>query len=147
VTAPQRPSLPRLTGPGEALAWIAGLLLAVSAFTGWYASDAELVTVAVIGWHTGTFGKLVFFAGVAVLALLVLRATGLELPPAFPVGAAVASIGALASIFVLIRLIDIPDRFLGAGRGVGIWISLAASLAVVAAGLLQASEEVNRPAQ
>lgn len=141
MTASERPGLPSISGPGEALAWVAGLLLAVSAFTGWYSFDNELVTVAVIGWHVGALGKLVFFAGLAVLVLLVLRATGLELPPAFPVGAVVASLGALGTIFVLIRLIDIPDRFLDAGRGIGIWISLAAGIVVVIAGLLEASEE------
>ena len=137
-----RRALPAISGPGEALAWVSGLVLAVSAFTGWYAADAVPASVAVIGWHTGTLGKLVFFAGLGVLLLLVLRATGLELPPAFPVGAVVASVGALATIFVLIRLIDVPDQFAPMGRGVGIWISLVSALAVVGAGLAQASEEV-----
>jgi hypothetical protein len=116
-------------------------VLAITSFTGWYSAEGATVTVSVIGWHTGTLGKLVFFTGLAVLLLLALRATGLELPPAFPTGAAVASLGALGTIFVLVRLIDIPDRFSDAGRGVGIWLSLVAGLAVVAAGLLQASEE------
>jgi hypothetical protein len=146
VTTPRRPSVRSVSGPGEALAWVSGLLLAVSAFTGWYADDAGDTTVAVIGWHTGTIGKLVFFAGLAVLVLLLLRATGLDLPPAFPVGAAVASLGALGTILVLVRLIDIPDRFLGAGRGIGIWISLVSGLAVVGAGLLEAGEEIERAA-
>jgi hypothetical protein len=40
-------------------------------------------------------------------------------------------------------LISIPDEFLPAsGRGIGIWISLLASLAVIGAGLLTASEEL-----
>jgi hypothetical protein len=117
-------------------------VLAISSFTGWYSSEGGIATVSVIGWHTGTLGKLVFFAGLAALVLLALRATGLELPPAFPTGAAIASIGTLGTIFVLVRLIDVPDRFAGAGRGIGIWISLVAGLAVVGAGLLQASEEV-----
>ena len=44
---------------------------------------------------------------------------------------------------MLIRVIDIPDRFLPAdGRGIGIWISLVAALAVIVAGLLQAAEEL-----
>jgi hypothetical protein len=44
---------------------------------------------------------------------------------------------------VLIRLISIPERLLPVdGRGVGIWISLAAALAVIAAGLLRAAEEL-----
>lgn len=135
------PAIPTISSRGEGLAWVSGLVLAISAFTGWYSSEGDIATVSVIGWHTGTLGKLVFFTGLAVLILLVLRATGLELPSTFPTGAAVSSIGTIGTIFVLVRLIDMPDRFGGAGRGVGIWISLAAGLAVIGAGLLQASEE------
>lgn len=142
MTELRRPSVPSLARPGEALAWLSGVFLAVSAFTGWYSFEGELFTVSVLGWHTGTLGKLVLFAGLAVLVLLVLGATGLELPPSVPAGGVVAGLGALATIFVLIRLIDIPDRFAGTGRGIGIWISLLASLLVVAAGFLKASDEL-----
>ena len=141
MAPPRRPSVPSISGPGEALAWISGLILALSSFTGWYSVEGDLVTVSVIGWHTGTLGKLVFFLGLAVIVLLVLGATGLELPPAVPAGAVVAGIGAVGTILVLIRVIDIPDRFAGAGRGVGIWISLLAGLLVIAAGFVKANEE------
>ena len=53
------------------------------------------------------------------------------------------ALGSLSTIFVLIRLISIPDEFLPAGgRGIGIWISLLAALAVIVAGLLEAAEEL-----
>ena len=53
------------------------------------------------------------------------------------------ALGALALIFVLIRLISIPDSVLPAdGRGIGIYISLAAALGVVLGGLLRAAEEL-----
>ena len=45
-------------------------------------------------------------------------------------------------VFVLIRVISVPDDFFFAGRGVGIWIALAAAIGVIIAGLLQASEEL-----
>jgi hypothetical protein len=140
------PGAGELSGMGGRLTFLFGILLAMSALTGWYSGEGNGTTVSVIGWHTGTIGKLVFFTGLAVLVLLLLRATGLDLPPVFPVGAAVASLGALGTILVLVRLIDIPDSFVGAGRGIGIWISFVAGLAVVGAGLLEASEEVDRPA-
>jgi hypothetical protein len=128
----------------DTVTWIAGLVLALSSFTGWYAgSDSIGPTIAVIGWHTGTLGKLVFFIGLAVIALVALREAGIELPPAVPDSLVVIALGSLSTIFVLIRLISIPDEFLPAsGRGIGIWISLLASLAVIAAGLLRASEEL-----
>ena len=53
-----------------------------------------------------------------------------------------AAFPALATIFVLVRTISIPDEFFFAHRGVGLWISLVASLALIGAGLLQASEEL-----
>ena len=44
-------------GLGERLAWVAGLVLALSAFTGWYSGSSESgPTVSVIGWHTGVLG-------------------------------------------------------------------------------------------
>ena len=49
------------------------------------------------------------------------------------------ALGALATIFVLVRAISIPDEFFFAGRGIGIWISLARRrVALIVAGLLQA---------
>jgi hypothetical protein len=132
------------TALGERATWIAGLLLSVSAFTDWYAGSGSIgPTIGVIGWHTGTLGKLVFFIGLAVVALVALREAGIELPPAVPDSLIVIALGSVATIFVLIRLISIPDEFLPAGgRGIGIWISLLASLAVIGAGLLRASEEL-----
>jgi hypothetical protein len=142
MAPPRGPAAPSLTSPKETLAWIAALMFALSSFMGWYSSEGELATVSVIGWHTGTLGKLVFFIGLAVMLLLVLAATGLELPESIPVGAVVAGLGGLGTIFVVIRLIDVPDRFAGAGRGIGIWISLLAGLLVIAAGLIKASDEL-----
>jgi hypothetical protein len=85
----------------------------------------------------------VFFIGLAVLALVLLREAGIELPATVPESLVVIALGALSTVFVLIRLIDVPDEFFGwRGRGVGIFISLIASLAVIVAGLLRAGEEL-----
>jgi hypothetical protein len=128
---------------GARLTWASGLVLAVSAFTGWYSGSGDGLTLSVIGWHTGALGKLVFFLGIAVLALVVLREFGIELPATVPESLVVIALGSLATIFVLIRLIAIPDQFLPAdGRSIGIWISLFAALAVIVAGLLRAGEEL-----
>jgi len=129
---------------GERLAWIAGLVLAISAFTDWYAgSQADGLTLSVTGWHTGALGKLVFFAGLATLILEALREAGIELPATVPESLVLIALGALATIFVLIRVISIPDTFFDtAGRGIGLFISLAAAIALIAAGLLRAAEEL-----
>jgi hypothetical protein len=129
---------------GERLAWVAGLVLAVSAFTGWYSgTQADGLTLSVMGWHTGALGKLVFFAGLAALILEALREAGIELPATVPESLVLIALGSLATIFVLIRLISIPDTFFDtAGRGIGLFISLAAAIALIAAGLLRAAEEL-----
>ena len=131
-----------LWGLGERATWISGLVLALSALTGWYAGSGEGVNVAVLGWHTGVLGKLVFFIGLAAILVVVLRQFGLDLPAAVPESLIVIALGALSTIFVLVRAISIPDEFFFAHRGMGLWISLAASLALIGAGLLQASEEL-----
>ena len=127
---------------GERLTWVSGLVLALSAFTGWYAGSGEGPTIAVIGWHTGALGKLVFLIALAVIALAVLREAGIALPAAVPESLLVIVLGSIATVFVLIRLISIPDRFFPYERGIGIWISLAAAVLVIVAGLLRATDEL-----
>src|SRR3712207_5427676 len=127
---------------GEQVAWVAGLVLAVSAFTGWYSGEGDF-TLSVTGWHTGVLGKLVFFLGLGVVLVVALRRTGVDLPAAVPESLLVVALGSLATIFVLIRVISIPEEFLPAdGRAAGLWISLAAAIAVIVGGLLRASEEL-----
>lgn len=130
-------------GAGGWLTWSAGLVLMLSPFTGWYTGSGEGLTIAVTGWHTGVLGKLVFVLGAAVLALALLHELGIELPPAVPESLVVVLLGAVATIFVLIRMISIPDRFFPwDGRGIGIWIALVGAIGVIVAGILRASEEM-----
>ena len=133
---------PSLWGLGERATWIAGLVLALSALTGWYTGSGEVGDVAVLGWHTGLLGKLVLFIGLAAILVVALRHWGFDLPAAVPESLIVIALGALSTIFVLVRAISIPDDFFYAHRGIGLWISLVASLALIGAGLLQASEEL-----
>jgi hypothetical protein len=143
-----RPGVSARTGGGfwllgERVGRTAGLVLALSSFMSWYAGSDEGPTIAVIGWHVGVLGKLVFVVGLAVLALWALREAGVELPATIPESLVLIALGSLATTFVLIRLISVPDEFFPyTGRGIGIWISLLAALAVIVAGLLEASEEL-----
>ena len=131
-----------MLGVGDRLGLLAGVVLAVSAFTGWYTGPGEGVKVSVMGWDTGTLGKLVFVVGVLVVLLVALREVGVEMPSAVPESLVTIALGSAATVFVLVRVFSIPDDFFFAGRGVGIWISLAAAIGVIVAGLLQASEEM-----
>jgi hypothetical protein len=133
----------RLWAVGERLTWLSGLVLLLSTLMGWYVGSGDGLTISVIGWHTGVLGKLVFFIGLAVLALVALRQAGIEPPATVPESLVVIALGATATVCVLIRLISIPESLLPAdGRGSGLWISLLAALGVIVAGLLEAAEEL-----
>jgi hypothetical protein len=128
---------------GDRIIWLSALILALSTFMDWYAGSGVGVKLAVIGWHTGTLGKFVFFIGLVLLAIVALRESGIELPPSLPESLVVIGLGVLATVFVLIRVISIPDAVLPAdSRGIGLWISLIAAFGVVAGGLLRAAEEL-----
>ena len=144
---PERDLLVSLQGGiwamGERVTALSGLVLMLSSFMGWYAGSDEGPTIAVIGWHTGVIGKLVFLLGLAVVVLVVLRELGIELPATVPESLVIIVMGALATILVLIRLVSVPDRFFPFdGRGIGIWIALIAALGLIVGGLLRAGEEL-----
>ncbi|HST17188.1 MAG TPA: hypothetical protein VLK36_05930 [Gaiellaceae bacterium] len=148
-TAEGQPGGERLSAPtgifalGELVTWVAALVLALSSFMGWYSGSGAGIKLSVIGWNTGILGKLVFFLGLAVLVLVIVRELGFELPPSVPESLVILALGVLATVFVIIRVISIPDAVLPAdGRGIGIWISLVAALAVIGGGLLRAMEEL-----
>ena len=100
-----------LWGAGERLTWLAGLVLALLTLMGWYVNSSGDLTVAVIGWHTGALAKVVLLIGLAVVALHLLHAAGIELPATVPESLIVIVLGSLATILVLIRVISIPDDF------------------------------------
>jgi len=143
---PPRParSTPLTDSWGTRLAWVSGLVLAISAFTDWYAGTLPNgLTFAVTGWHTGTLGKLVFFIGLATLILEASREAGITLPAAVPDRLVLIALGALAVIFVLIRLISVPDTyFIATSRGIGLYVALLAALGLLGAGLLRTAEEL-----
>ena len=131
-----------LSGMGGRLTFLFGILLAMSALTGWYSGEGNGTTVSVIGWHTGTIGKIVLFLGLAAVLVVVLREVGVGMPASVPESLVAIGIGSIATILVLVRLISIPDGFFFASRGVGIWLSLACAVGIILAGLLEASEEL-----
>jgi hypothetical protein len=127
---------------GGRITFLFGLLLALSALTGWYTGEGNGTTVSVIGWHTGTIGKVVLLLGLAAVLLVVLREVGANMPASVPESLVTIAIGSIATILVLVRIISIPDSFFFASRGAGIWISLACAVGIILSGLLEASEEL-----
>ena len=139
---PRVPFAGDLAGLGGRLTFLFGLLLAMSALTGWYTGSGNGTTVSVIGWHTGTIGKLVLVLGLLAVLIAVLREVGVTMPASVPESLVAIGIGSVATVLVLVRIISIPDSFFFASRGLGIWISLACAVGLIAAGLLEASEEL-----
>ncbi len=136
-------SLGSMPSLGSRLTFLAGVLLTISAFTGWYSSKGSLgVTLSVMGWNTGTIGKIVFFLGVATVLLAVLREVGVVMPASVPESLVAIAFGSIATILVLVRVVTIPDTFFDSSRGIDIWISLVCAIAIIVGGLLEASEEL-----
>jgi len=127
---------------GGRLIFIFGLLLTVSAFTGWYSRGGVGATVSVLGWNTGTIGKIVFFLGLATVLIVVLREVGVAMPASVPESLVAIALGAVATILVLVRVISVPDTFFDSSRGIGIWISLVCAIGIIVGGLLEASDEL-----
>ncbi|TML13879.1 MAG: hypothetical protein E6G31_06760 [Actinobacteria bacterium] len=99
--------------------------------------------IAVIGWHTGVIGKLVFLLGLAVVVLVVLHELGIDLPATVPESLVIIVLGSLSTILVLVRVISVPDQFFPYdGRGIGLWIALIAAVGLIVGGLLRAGEEL-----
>ena len=159
IRAPQSRKLRRMQGPttrgrlpsvgsgglpalGGRLTFLFGLLLAVSALTGWYSRNGIGPTVSVIGWNTGTIGKAVLFLGLVTVLVVVLRELGVDMPAAVPESLIAIVLGSIATVLVLVRIVSIPDTFFDASRGIGIWLSLVCAVGIIAAGLLEASEEL-----
>lgn len=131
-----------MAGWSSHLTFLFGLLLALSALTGWYTGEGEGTTVSVIGWHTGTIGKVVLLLGLLAVLLVILREAGVVLPATLPESLLAIAIGSVATVLVLVRLISIPDTFFFANRGIGIWISLLCAVGIIVSGLLEASEDL-----
>ena len=131
-----------LAGIGGRLTFLFGLLLALSSLTGWYTGEGNGTTVSVLGWHTGTIGKVVLVLGLLAVLLAVLQEVGVTMPASVPESLVAIGIGSIATILVLVRIISIPDSFFFASRGLGIWISLVCAVGIILAGLLEASEEL-----
>jgi len=121
---------------GEWLAGIAGLALFVALFLAWYSDGAGTRT----GWQS--LGALdVVLALVALAALAIPIVTAFHREPAVPLAHQSLTVlfGALAVLLVLIRVLNMPDW--ATGRERGLWVALAATLAVTAASLLAMRDE------
>jgi drug/metabolite transporter (DMT)-like permease len=125
---------------GEWLAGIAAIAIVVALALPWYGARAREATVT--GFESFTvIGILLVLAAAVGIALVVLQATrdSPTLPVAF--GVLTVTVGVLATLLVLYRLINEPgpDEFLDVRAGA--WLGLAATALMTAGGWLSLAAE------
>jgi hypothetical protein len=127
---------PRRLRPAELLALTAGLLLAVSLFLPWFDFSSGRENA----WNAATITAIIAIAA-ALAALVLVAVTLTQRSPTFPVALAVVTtvLGFVAVVVVGLRTLALPDMALG--RCYGLWLGLAGSLAVLAAGWFSMRDE------
>jgi hypothetical protein len=120
---------------GEWIAALGGTALLVSLFFTWYSRDEALSA-----WQAFAITDMLL-ALVALSALSVVPVTAAQRMPAVPLAldAFVALAGKVAVLLVLIRMVSPPGD--AEGLGAGIWLALAGSAAIVAAGWIAMRDE------
>lgn len=122
---------------GEWVAAASGMVLLLALFLPWYTVDPGQSTSA---WESFAILDIVL-ALIAVWAVALLLVTAAQPVPAVPVALAalVAIAGFVATVLVLIRVLDLPGG--AAGREWALWLGLAGSLGVLVGGLLATRDE------
>jgi len=117
---------------GELLVGLAAALLAASTFLPWYRSFGEY---DISGWASGTWGPVVFFLGLAGVAIIGLRRVGVAV--AFPVSYSLLleGIGWASVLGLLIKRFRTPETFDVVGVStnplkMGFWVALVAAVAI-----------------
>jgi hypothetical protein len=134
---------------GEKLAGVSGLVLFVFMFVDWY--GVKGFSGGADAWEAFGFIDIVLLVvAVAAVGLALLGPSQSDLGLPVAAGAIVTSLGVLAVVLVLIRLIDPPDIGVAAfvphvevTRKFGVWLGLITSIGVAVGGYLAMQEEGN----
>jgi hypothetical protein len=122
---------------GEWMAAASGTALLLALFLPWYELEGGATASA---WDSLAALDVVL-AVIAVAAVALLLVTAGQRVPAVPIAldALVAPAGLIAAVLVTVRVLNLPDA--AAARGWGLWLALAASLGIVAGGVLAMRDE------
>ena len=147
----RRPAL-RLRGPAMpgriAPAYVgvlSGVLLVVSVFLPWYATNLgpPFSAVSASGWEATIVARLALAAGAVVLvasvalALEERGALGLSIATGDALARGVVAAGALATLLIGIRSVWMPDPAEFLSRQIGLYLAGAAAIGATLAGLAQ----------
>jgi hypothetical protein len=122
--------------------WLAGggaVVLLISTFFSWGKFSVGPITLNVSGWDTGALGKLVFFAALIAIILIVIDYMKVDFSQ-MPVPVALALMGAAAAglLFVILRFLFMPD---GLSRAWGLYLAIIAAAVLTYGAWLKLQEE------
>jgi hypothetical protein len=136
---------------GEIVAGGGGLALFVFLFFDWFSGGAELTgtpgnltvsRVGISGWDalTDLPGFLIILAGVSGMALVCLAAAGQRVNIPVPRGGVTATLGSLAVLLILWRMVAGSPTL-----KIGVFLALAAAVAIAAGALMALAEDGFKP--
>ncbi|MDX6629790.1 MAG: hypothetical protein QOH00_2036 [Gaiellales bacterium] len=122
--------------------WLAGggaVVLLISTFFSWGKFSLGPVTLNVSGWDTGALGKLVFFAALIAIILVVVDFMKVDVTQ-MPVPVSLALVGAAAAglLFVILRFLFMPD---GLSRAWGLYLAIIAAAVLAYGAWMKLQEE------
>jgi hypothetical protein len=137
---------PRWLRPGDGLAAAGGILLLVALFLPWYEVRPGIAGLRrLTGWDAFSVID-ILLALVAVLGIAVAVAVMTRRSPALPISLGVVGsvAGAIASVLVLVRILDQPGPNELLDVAAGAWLGLAGALGVAAGSWWSIKDERNR---
>ncbi|HSI97843.1 MAG TPA: hypothetical protein VK926_05730 [Gaiellaceae bacterium] len=117
-------------GRGAQIMLVAGVLLLISTFFNWQSVDVGVVEVGQSAWN-GFWGVVLGLLTVALVAWLVARLAGINIPLPFSAALIGGALAVLIFLFALIKILS--DDFTSTWA----WIGLALSVAIVAGAWLE----------
>jgi len=123
---------------GRVLSAVGAVVVVIALALTWYHIDRSALegTTDSTGWQTFTRLRWIVVAGAAiVLATALLRQTR-------PVLVARTVVGLVLAALILRRIVDPPDLDYAVSAQLGVWVGLAAALAVALGGLVDTSRRV-----
>ncbi|MDX6537546.1 MAG: hypothetical protein QOD37_1887 [Gaiellales bacterium] len=122
--------------------WLTGggaVVLLISTFFSWGKVSLGPITLNVSGWDTGALGKLVFFAALIAIILVVIDYMKVDVSQ-MPIPVSLALVGAAAAglLFVILRFLFMPD---GLSRAWGLYLAIIAAAVLAYGAWLKLQED------